>query len=703
MNLYHAVVPKGVASYGDRNIRNATLFVLLSCVGSSFASSIDEVIVTSDFRPLTVQSAGFSVSVIDQAVIHQRNAQHVEELLALAPNVNYAAGASRGRYFQIRGIGERSQFVAPLNPSVGTFVDGVDFTGFGGAATLLDVAQVEVLRGSQGTRFGANALAGVISLKSVDATNQQAGYIKSHVTSYGGRGFEGAHGGAVSEHVAYRVAMSQTRSDGYIDNVALKQDNTNHIDEFTGRAKIHWAVADNLTVDLSALYVDVDNGYDAFSLDQNRTTMSDEPGHDRQISRATTLLADWGAARRFNVQGRVNVSRTDADYGYDEDWTYAEFQPDYQAFDNYLRNVSRESIELRWLSNEEGRIANSDWLLGLYYQNSQVDLLREYTYASVFNSQYDTASRALFTHITTALGDNLRLTSGLRIEHWASDYADSKNLAGDNDENLFGGKLAIEYTASKNALWYASITRGYKAGGFNGGDDLPSESLRNFDTEFQINYELGGKFIALSGSLRNRISAFYTDRKDLQLKSSSVIYSAAGNPSWIDYTDNAGAGISYGLEWELQLQFTESLNILGSFGWLETEITEHNQLRPAAFNLMGREGAHAPEYTYAVSAQYKPAERLNAQLEFEGRDAFFYSDSHNYRASDTHRINLRLRYQTGAYEVQVYANNVTDEDYGVRGFSGWDADPRSGDGFDEQSYQQLGAPRVLGLTVRLDF
>ena len=86
MNLYHAVVPKGVACYGDRNIRNATLFVLLSCVGSSFASSIDEVIVTSDFRPLTVQSAGFSVSVIDQAVIHQRNAQHVEELLALAPN-----------------------------------------------------------------------------------------------------------------------------------------------------------------------------------------------------------------------------------------------------------------------------------------------------------------------------------------------------------------------------------------------------------------------------------------------------------------------------------------------------------------------------------------------------------------------------------------------------------------------------------------
>ena len=103
--------------------------------------------------------------MIDAEVISQRNSNHLEQILALAPNVNFAAGASRGRYFQIRGIGERSQFVDPLNPSVGTYVDGIDFTGFGGAATLLDINQVEVLRGSQGTRFGANALAVLLILK----------------------------------------------------------------------------------------------------------------------------------------------------------------------------------------------------------------------------------------------------------------------------------------------------------------------------------------------------------------------------------------------------------------------------------------------------------------------------------------------------------------------------------------------------------
>ena len=140
----------------------------LFIIPPSFAEvDLEEVIVTSDFRESQLKNIPTSISVIDSKVINQRNSRHLEELLALAPNVNFAAGASRGKYFQIRGVGERSQFVAPLNPSVGTYVDGIDFTGFGGAATLLDIDQVEVLRGSQGTRFGANALAGVINLKSV--------------------------------------------------------------------------------------------------------------------------------------------------------------------------------------------------------------------------------------------------------------------------------------------------------------------------------------------------------------------------------------------------------------------------------------------------------------------------------------------------------------------------------------------------------
>ena len=147
-------------------------------------ATLNEIIVNADFRGSELQTTPASISIVDAQVINHRGNRHLDELLALVPNVNFAAGASRGRYFQIRGIGERGQFVAPINPSVGTYVDGIDFTGLGGAATLIDVEQVEILRGSQGTRFGANALAGVVNIKTPEPSAEGEGYIKAQAGTY---------------------------------------------------------------------------------------------------------------------------------------------------------------------------------------------------------------------------------------------------------------------------------------------------------------------------------------------------------------------------------------------------------------------------------------------------------------------------------------------------------------------------------------
>ena len=127
---------------------------------SAAVDTIDEIIVSADFRDSKLLNTAASVSVLDSRTIDRRQARHLDQLLNLAPNVNFSSGASRGRFIQIRCIGERSQFIEPLNPSVGTLVDGIDFTGIAGAATTMDIQQVEILRGPQGTLYGANALAG---------------------------------------------------------------------------------------------------------------------------------------------------------------------------------------------------------------------------------------------------------------------------------------------------------------------------------------------------------------------------------------------------------------------------------------------------------------------------------------------------------------------------------------------------------------
>ncbi|MGB2375259.1 MAG: TonB-dependent receptor, partial [Porticoccaceae bacterium] len=678
---------------------------------SSFAeTALEEVVVTSDFRAAQLKNIPTSISVIDAEIIQQRNSRHLEDLLSLTPNVNFASGASRGRYFQIRGIGERSQFVAPLNPSVGTYVDGIDFTGFGGAATLLDIDQVEVLRGSQGTRFGANALAGVINLKSKDPSTETEGYINALTSSYNGISVETAVGGALNDQWLFRAALGKTASDGFIENTTLNKKDSNNIDELTSRVKLRWLQSDDLTLDFTALHLDIDNGYDAFSLDENRTTMSDQPGHDRQKSTAFAVNSQWEKSQAISINTILTTNRTDAEYGYDEDWTGSDLQPGYQAFDNYLRDIARDSAEVRWISGPEGQIAGSDWLVGMYYQKSTIDLNRdyagfwgEYDISDLFNSSYKTSSASVFAQASTSLRQNLALTSGLRYENWQADYSDSNQINGKNDEHLFGGKLALELTTDANDLIYLSLTRGYKAGGFNAEAELPSESERHFDTEYQWNYELGGKFYSADGSMTQHITAFYTDRQDLQLKSSTAIVNDGGATSFIDYTTNAGKGYSYGVEWEMSWQLQDDLMLASSLGLLKTKITEHENSDPDAFNLQNRAAAHAPEYNFATSVQYDLSEKLSAILEVEGKDEFYYSDSHNYQSQSYSLINARLVYAANDFELSAYINNATDKDYGVRGFSGWDADPRSGSGFDETEFQQLGAPRVIGVSVRADF
>ena len=114
-------------------------------------SALEEIVVTATL--ISEPSAPISASVLTERSHRLRGAAHFEDLVTLVPNLTSSSGASRNRFFQIRGIGERSQFVEPVNPSVGILLDGIDLSGAGGALTLYDLSQAEVLRGPQGTSW----------------------------------------------------------------------------------------------------------------------------------------------------------------------------------------------------------------------------------------------------------------------------------------------------------------------------------------------------------------------------------------------------------------------------------------------------------------------------------------------------------------------------------------------------------------------
>ena len=687
---------------------SSSYYILLASLAvagpSSADDAIDEIIVSADLRNATLLQSAASISVINTQAIKQRQARHLEQVLNIAPNVNFSSGASRGRFIQIRGIGERSQFIEPLNPSVGILVDGIDFTGIAGAATTMDIQQVEILRGPQGTLYGANALAGLIYLQSVQPGTETEGNLSVSLGDYGAETISGALGGPINDTLSYRLALQQHSSDGYIENDFLGREDTNNIDELSLRSILDWQASIDTNLKLTIFHVNADNGYDAFSLDNTRHTLSDNPGHDRHEATALALQSSWEGNQNFELASTLSYANNNLEYGYDEDWTNPDICVDfvcifdgYASVDNYSRDRENTSLDVRLVSKEGGQIlrGTTDWVIGAYWREQDEQLLREYTFAAGdFTSEFDTTSRAIYAQLDTHLSDTLTLTTGLRFEKRSADYGDSELVAHSVDESLWGGRIALQYQAVSNTMIYGLVSRGYKAGGVNSDPDLDAAD-REFDTEQMWNIETGVKGLWFDDALQTQISAFYQLRDDIQIKQSLVQPMVSGGSSFTDYFSNAAEGTNYGVEVEFNWLVTDIVALFGSVGLLNTEFDT-----PLSDTLDSHEQAHAPNYQFGLGTSVQLTDSLALTIDIEGKDEFFLSSSHETKSDAYEIVNANMTYDTGDWELSIWGRNLTDEDVIVRGFS-FPNDPRKG--YINESYYQFGAPRVFGFTGQYDF
>ena len=655
---------------------------------------IEEIVVTAEFRDTAVDQLPASVTVL-RPQSRGDTVNHLEELLSQAPNVNFASGASRGRFIQIRGIGERGQFGEPLNSSVGLLVDGVDLSGIGTVATLFDVSQVEILRGPQGTLFGSNGLAGLINVVTPDPTDTFTNRFRLDAGDYGSFGVGAMVSGPLTDSAGYRISAQTYRDDGFIDNRFLNRDDTSDHDETTLRAKFRWG-DDSRRWQMSLGRVDVDNGYDAFSLDNDRNTLSDQPGSDLQLTKYGTLSLSWDIDDALTFEAVAAMTSSEIDYGYDEDWTFTGFHPfGYTSTDRYERDRDTQTVEARWLSS---RSDGMDWVVGVYGFRQGVDLDRTYTFAAPFSSDYQIERTALYGEIVSDIADSTRLTVGMRLERHSSDYDDSNGVSFDPDEDHLGARILLEKNLSDGNLVYAGVTQGFKAQGFNQDGSLPPD-LRRFDEETLWNVEVGYKGTLLKERLVVKGTLFRMQREDIQILT-STIRPIPGNPvgEFIVFTGNAADGYNQGVEVEFDLAVTDLVTLFGSVAWLDTEYEDY--IDPSGRDLSGREQAHAPQYQFFIGARFELARGWSAQLEVEGKDEYFFSASHDAKSDSYELINASVGYDAEDWRVRLWARNIADEDYFVRGFL-FGNDPR--DLYTARPFTQLGEPSRVGLTVEASF
>ncbi|WP_415406342.1 TonB-dependent receptor [Sulfurovum sp. CS9] len=669
--------------------------------------TLDPIVVGADFRDKKLSQTTQSVTVIGEEDIYDKASQSFIETLASTPNVNFSAGASKAKYIQIRGIGERSQFEAPVNPSVGLIVDGIDFSSSTLGVGMFDVKQIEVLRGPQGTTFGANGMAGVVTVQSNEPTKETEGHIEATIGNYNTKAFGAAVGGTLIEDTLLgRVSVYKNTSDGFMENSFLNREDTQNIDELTAKVQLRWLASDNHTIDFNYMHIDVDNGYDAFTLDNSRDSHSDNPGQDAQKTDAFAITSTYQVNEAMHLVSKISYSKTDSIYSYDEDWTYAGeyFIPSlgwdngYDYFDEYRRDIEQADIDVRLVSDKEGRIFNgtTDWTIGVYAKKFDETMNRNRIKWGEDNfSSYtqDTENKAIYGQLDTAVTNQLTLITALRVENWEADYSNSAGERLPKDETLTGGKLGLNYQHSDKQLYYISLAKGYKPGGVNA-EDVPTKA---YETETLWNLEAGLNSSHFNDTLRSRLNIFYGKRNDQQVK----LYEGDA-VDFRNYLSNAEEGSYYGLESQLDYYPNDALHIYSSIGLLRATFDEFS-LNPEQ---EGRAPAQSPDYQYNIGFDYMFAESFTFKSNVEGRGSYYYSNTHDQKSEAYTLLNSSIEYIHGNWSASLWGRNLTDETYGVRGFFfGNNPTPTPGYeyGYEPELFIQQGAPRTIGLTVSYDF
>ncbi len=673
---------------------NVWLFVLamFSSPGVGAEVAIDEITVTADYRERSLVEVPLSISSMSEKFISEVAVQHFEELVNLVPNMNWSGDGHRARYFQIRGVGELEQYQGAPNPSIGFLIDDIDFSGIGSIATLFDIQTVEVLRGPQGSRYGASALGGLIYMRSTEPSVERNGRLQLTVGNDDALSFAAAIGGALygSESASFRVSAQKHQSNGFRDNTFLNRDDTNGRDETSLRGKAHFEPTETVDIDVSLLYSNTDNGYDAFSLDNSNTVLSDKPGKDAQESVGAAIRLDWRAFSDLTATSVTSFADSRIDFSFDADWGNAE------SWAPVTYDYVSSNDRTRRTASQEFRLGSEQWLIGVYAFDLVDEILTvnlgDYydplydwtdTLDDRFGSDYEASSVALFGQYDHDLMEATRLSAGFRIEHRSTDYFDTGGLTTAPSETMWGGEIGISRDFSALTA-YASLAKGYRAGGFNLGA-VPA-GKRDFGSEEMWTIETGIKALLLDSRLHMNAAVFQYRRNEQQVRTSTQLI--PGDPaSFVFFTDNTGEGNALGVEVDARWFPADDWELYASLGLIDATLQS------------GREQAHAPSFTFAAGLAYRNPNGFFARLDASAKDAFYFDVSHDQKSEPYQLLNARIGLEAEFWLVSLWGRNLFDQKYAVRGFYFGNEPPD----FPDTLYTRSGDPRQMGITIEKRF
>ncbi len=655
-------------------------------------SIIEEIIVTARGRVESVSRVPDSIAVYGRADLDKHQVVNFEDIAAYTPGVFVINDQDPGtNIITIRGVStDRLQ-----QASVAYVVDGValaDKELF--TQPYYDLERVEILKGPQGALYGKNAIGGVFNVVTRAPTEKFEGNAEAEVGNGDNKTVRVAVGGPLlGKKLMFRVAAQVQDWNGWIYNSFLKK-NTDYQTTRNLRAKLRGEPSDDWTWDLS-WNVNAEHGGAAWVSSNNVTGKFKGKLEGAAL---TNPFGDYeGNARRhwYGVSLKNNVKIADGtlsaiagydhyakrffeelDFRNDKPITFfgapffpAGIQPiaqpvDLRAWTGEVRYTSADSAPVRWIA-------------GAFVQDTLRKRLDDFgpllfgAEASAFRTP--TKQLAAFGQIATSLTDQLDVTMAARYDSVKT----SEDITGvvtkrrsDFAQRTFKQlqpKLSLSYTASPQAIVYASISRGFKPGGFNPLPGPTDTFTRIYKAETTTAYEVGTKASSADGHLSATAAAFYTVYANYQ-------YFAFINGN--DTTYSAPKVNVKGFEFSLNAKPISWLTVDSALAYTDAKIGTFRAPDPVTGvglrNYTGKQTPNSPRYNLATGAEVNwpvgggLSASLRSELTVRGK-TFFEIDNALYSPTEA-SVNLRAALSTDAWSAAIWAKNLTDNRWAVSAF-----------------------------------
>ena len=681
--------------------------------------------------------ASSSIVFSDELELFQ--GQHFSDLLLKVPNLNYAGGTSRPRFFQVRGEGSVSRYAdqGPPSPYVGLVLDGMDLSELGMITPLFDMQQVEVLMGVQTSLFGASASSGLINFKTNDPTDEEGGYAMMQLGSYNTFTNGLVYNLPFENGWKLRLVGHSNVSDGYKENVAIGGYASANKNETSLRVKL-LKEGNLITQKYTVIASDFDNGYDNWSPDNNtdNITYSDNPGKDSQKSQI--FIADY----RYDlgeqiVDLNVGISSNETLHSYDSDWgNYSfwldepySFNPDvdgyqYDFFDSFDREIDTRTTDLRFKSNINNN-NKVDYVFGLY--NSTYEETTDaagYIFggsSTGLSTGYDITTKSVYGELAFNFDNSSTLAFAFRNEARDIDYFDFENAGAsfelDGDWNT-SYKVSYELHPKENLHWYIYAAEGYHPAGVNQNPYLDMED-KTYDDEIYIDLTTGIRWY--TDNIKLSTSLFYLEHDSHIFETSEQLDPSNPN-AFAFFKQNADSGYEYGSETSGEFKLNDRFSMGLSLGLLSGEIEfgdhaehgdehgeddhdedhdeDHDDHDEHEGHAEHGQKAHAPNWNYSLTFNYNFTEDSSLMVEIAGKDAFVFDSMHDeYESEPYHLLNAYYSQTFDKVKLGLYAKNILDESYADRGFIFGLEPPQ----YSEKLYTSFGPPREIGMSLTYSF